>query len=66
MNTYQFNMLNRDTLFEIAQEITELYQHTWTTKFESELLEEAYDILDQVWRDREENIAWADSVICSR
>ncbi len=66
MNTYQFNMINRDDLFNISLEVVDLYQHTWTTRFEMELLEEAQDILDQVWRDREENIAWADSVICSR
>ena len=66
MKTYEFNMLNRDNFFDLAQEVVEVYQHTWTTRFEMELLEEAQDILDQVWRDREENIAWADSVICSR
>ena len=66
MNTYQFNMLNRDDFFEIAQEIVDMYQHTWKTRFEREMLEEAQDILDQVWRDEEESISWADSVICSR
>ena len=66
MNTYQFNMLNRNDLFEISKEIVDLYQHTWSTRFELELLEEAQDILDQVWRDHEDDIRWADSVICSR
>lgn len=66
MKTYEFNMLNRGDLFEIAQEIVDEYQHTWETKFEMELLEEAQDIVDQVCRDEEECIVWADSVICSR
>ena len=66
MKTYEFNMLNRDTLFQISQEIVDIYQHSWVSKFERELLEEAQDIVDQVYRDQEENIAWADSVICSR
>ena len=66
MNTYQFNMLNRDSLSDLAQEIVDEYQHTWSTKFELELLEEAQDIVDQVWRDQEEGIAWADGIICSR
>ena len=66
MNTYQFNMINRDDLFNTSKEVVDLYQHTWTTRFEMELLEEAQDILDQVWRDEEEGIKWADSVICSR
>ena len=66
MNTYQFNMLNRNDFFEIAQEIIDEYQHTWKTKFEMELLEEAQDIVDQVYRDQEESISWADSTICSR
>mgnify|MGYP003588523214 CR=1 FL=1 len=66
MKTYEFNMLNRDDLFNISLEVVDLYQHTWTTRFEMELLEEAQDILDQVWRDQEDRIAWADSIICSR
>ena len=66
MKTYEFNMLNRGDLFEIAQEIVDEYQHTWETKFEMELLEEAQDIVDQMWRDQEENIARADNIICSR
>ena len=66
MNTYQFNMLNRDDLFNTSKEIVDLYQHTWTTRFEMELLEEAQDILDQVWRDEEEALDWADDIICSR
>ena len=66
MNTYQFNMMNRDELSNIAQEIVDIYQHTWKTKFEREILEEAQDILDQIWRDQEENIDWADNIICSR
>lgn len=66
MNTYQFNMLNRSSFYDLAQEIVDEYQHTWKTKFERELLEEAQDILDQIWRDQEENLDWADSVICSR
>ena len=66
MNTYQFNMLSRDDLYNLAQEIVDMYQHTWETRFERELLEEAQDIVDQVWRDEEDNVRWADSVICSR
>ena len=66
MNTYQFNMLSRDDLYDLAQEIVDMYQHTWVTRFERELLEEAQDIVDQVWRDEEDNVRWADSVICSR
>ena len=66
MNTYQFNMLNRDNFFEIAQEVVNQYQHTWNSKFELELLEEALDILEQVWRDQEDDIRWADNIICSR
>ena len=66
MNTYQFNMLNRDYFFDLAQEIIDEYQDTWTSKFERELLEEAQDIVDQVYRDQEESISWADDIICSR
>lgn len=66
MKTYQFNMMNRSSFYKLAQEIVDEYQHTWETKFERELLEEAQDIVDQVWRDQEENIAWADNIICSR
>ena len=66
MNTYQFNMLNRSSFYDLAKEIVDEYQHTWKTKFERELLEEAQDILDQIWRDQEENLAWVDSVVCSR
>ena len=40
MNTYQFNMLSRDDLYDLAQEIVDMYQHTWETRFERELLEE--------------------------
>ena len=66
MNTYQFNMLSRDDLYDLAQEIVDMYLHTWETRFARELLEEAQDIVDQVWRDEEDNVRWADSVICSR
>ena len=66
MKTYQFNMLNRDSFFNLAEEIIDEYQHTWISKFERELLEEAQDIVDQVYRDQEESISWADDIICSR
>ena len=69
MNTYQFNSYNSHDLINTAKELYKLYHnnfdHKWS-KFDHEMMEEVYDILDQVWRDEEDNLAWADSTICSR
>ena len=69
MNAYQFNTLNFHDLIHTAFELYDLYHnnfdHKWSN-FDHEMMQEVYDLLEENERGIEEDIAWADSTICSR